>query len=772
MLLAVALAALWQVGCSPNSFPICTENCVDANGTGGGIIDGGDIVDAGPADAGDDGDGGDMGDGGTSDAGCPNFGDEVCDEVDNDCDGRIDEDDPQLNMPCSSNVGECVLGLNVCTAGQITCSGVLPDPEETCDNLDNDCDGTLDEGIPSSGSCGMTDVGECQLGTLECVGGVFQCSGEVRPSIEQCDALDHDCDGNPTNGFDLDNDAQNCGSCGNVCAASNAFAQCDGGGNCEIAACLPNFHDVNGMFGDGCEYGCSFQGDQEACNQADDDCDGAVDEFLLPPDICSSVGECGNPAVTPECTADGFRCVYGAGVEVDGDGNIVPQETLCDNLDNDCDGRIDESRPLKGTPCEEGPPGICRSTGTLQCDSGDPLAPLVCVIDTQGAMPQGETCDNLDNDCDNITDEGDVHTWVDVGGGVEIFAYEASRPDATATSAGVVEALPCSNSGSLPWTNVTPIDAEAACSAIGARLCTELEWQRACKQVDVAPDPVQQGTDPSSIVFIEAEDFAAQTPQGGHMWVVDTSLGYSGFGALRAEPNDGTFNDRNSSYATLSPQLDYNVEFNQSGTHRVWVLGWASNGDDARVHVGINGTTPTTAAELRSFGTTGWMWSTRNITATTSTLEVPSTGVHTINVWMAHDGFRIDAILLTPDAGLTPDQTSPNGCDWSFDGMCNLYNPDTCNGLDFDFDSGTPGDQDGILPTGQLASCFTNWGAGGQLHDMSGNVKEWTAPRLAGVNPLRGGSETSAENGLTCDYSFAVANDNFFFPNVGFRCCR
>jgi hypothetical protein len=66
-------------------------------------------------------------------------------------------------------------------------------------------------------------------------------------------------------------------------------------------------------------------------------------------------------------------------------------------------------------------------------------------------------------------------------GDFEIFAFEASRPDATAAASGVAGGGACSRPEVLPWVNLTRADAEAACSASGFRLCTDAEWQAACQ---------------------------------------------------------------------------------------------------------------------------------------------------------------------------------------------------------------------------------------------------------------------------------------------------
>ncbi len=66
--------------------------------------------------------------------------------------------------------------------------------------------------------------------------------------------------------------------------------------------------------------------------------------------------------------------------------------------------------------------------------------------------------------------------------GVEIFKYEASRPDATAASAGVGAPADgiCSRAGAQPWVELTVAEAQVACASAGFRLCTEDEWAAAC----------------------------------------------------------------------------------------------------------------------------------------------------------------------------------------------------------------------------------------------------------------------------------------------------
>ncbi len=104
---------------------------------------------------------------------------EVCNGRDDDCDGAVDEEDPMLDQPCGQTQGQvegwglCEPGHYVCAGGELVCVGGVGPSEEICNGLDDDCDGQTDEQAECPGESVCIE-GNCRR---PCSDGEFPCPG-------------------------------------------------------------------------------------------------------------------------------------------------------------------------------------------------------------------------------------------------------------------------------------------------------------------------------------------------------------------------------------------------------------------------------------------------------------------------------------------------------------------------------------------------------------------------------------------------------------------
>jgi MYXO-CTERM domain-containing protein len=237
---------------------------------------------------------------------------ESCNGADDNCDGEVDEG---LIQDCST---ACGTGFATCEdGGWVDCTA--PQPEtETCNAIDDDCDGSTDEGCAcldgATEPCGLS-LGACEPGLRTCDGGVWsECEGGQGKVAETCNGKDDDCDG-VADGIER--------SCATSC----------GGG---IEKCI-----------DGNWVGCTATPPQlESCNGADDDCDGEVDEDLERP--CQTI-----------CAQGTEACEAGEWI---GCSAKAPTQEQCNGLDDDCNGHTDDELALA---CEH----AC-GAGVRECEGG------------------------------------------------------------------------------------------------------------------------------------------------------------------------------------------------------------------------------------------------------------------------------------------------------------------------------------------------------------------------------------------------------------------
>ena len=225
---------------------------------------------------------------------------ESCDAIDNDCDGNTDED---LIRECQT---PCARGLETCSAGNwISCTARQPIDEE-CDGEDNDCDGQVDEQL--SCLCDIDDVGNL----IPCTEAPLICG----QGFKTCECANADCT------------EMRMTECEALCSY--------------LPAPQPN-----------CDPRVGLVLQQEECNSFDEDCDQNIDENLT--QACYT----GQPDTlfVGVCTPGEVYCERGTwGNDLNGAftegfclGEVTPQEEICDGADNDCDGVVDYGEEIRET---------------------------------------------------------------------------------------------------------------------------------------------------------------------------------------------------------------------------------------------------------------------------------------------------------------------------------------------------------------------------------------------------------------------------------------
>jgi hypothetical protein len=318
--------------------------------------------------------------------------------ADADGDGSLDEDDCAPDDP-----------------------SVFPGATETCNEIDDNCDGQVDEGVTSTfyadadgdlhGDASV-EIQACEAPEGYVASPADDCD-DADPTTfpgagERCDGVDNDCDGS------VDEDV-----------LDTWYADADGDSygdpDSVIEDCNPPANSSSNDLDCDDAEAASYPGNTEICDELDNNCDGQVDEGVTTTFYADDDGDGYGDGGDLEACEQPSGYASEDGDCDDASGDVNPDATeLCDGVDNDCDGDADEDDAADaGTyyPDADGDGYGSSAYSWTQCEqpSGTVTDATDC-DDTESSTYPGadEYCDSVDSDCDGTTDDGDeldATTW-------------------------------------------------------------------------------------------------------------------------------------------------------------------------------------------------------------------------------------------------------------------------------------------------------------------------------------------------------------------------
>ena len=310
------------------------------------------------------------------------------DDKGNDIDGSTKE-----CYATQEGLGSCK-GTQTCNGeeGWTTCNAPTPTAEE-CDGLDNNCDGSFDEGLEPVACENKNDFGAC-AGTSTCKGKDGYVCDAAEPAAETCDGADNNCDGKIDEGspdLDLDGKADCVDPDGDGDNIDDKIDNCKGVAN-------PNQEDVDkDGIGDLCDDNIDTDGDGK--DDVGDNCPAIANKDQLDTDL-DGQGDACDADDDNDLDPDATDCK-----PLDPTINKFAAE-ICDLLDNNCNGSTDEG--FADTDNDKLCNDVDKDDDNDTVDDDADNCPLIANSDQADADTDGEgdVCDK-DDDNDGVLDDSD-----------------------------------------------------------------------------------------------------------------------------------------------------------------------------------------------------------------------------------------------------------------------------------------------------------------------------------------------------------------------------